>query len=627
MVDGVTERPVAEHLEGERRARKSELRLRSVAETASDAIITTDAAGRIVSWNRAAQAMFGHAEGEVVGRPLTVIIPERLRERHARGMERVRAGGERHVIGRTVELDGLRRDGSEFPIELSLARWECEGDVFFTGILRDVTERREHLARLKVAAAELERSERQAVEASRAKSLFLAHMSHELRTPLNAILGFVQIMERDRALGPEQRENLAVIMRSGEHLLGLINNVLSISAIEAGQVALQPVVFDPRRLLRTLCEMFRPPAEGRGIDLSFEIPPELPRRVRGDEGKLRQVLINLVGNALKFTEKGRISLRVSWGAGRVAFEVEDSGPGMTAGEIERVFQPFAQAASGERTPGGTGLGLAISRDFVRLMGGELRATSQVGMWSRFSFETALPQVAGEGDPPDGRRRVVTIAPGQPELRILVVDNATDDRRLLARLLSSVGFLVEEAADGQHAVASWERFRPHLVWMDMRMPVLDGYQATRRIRSAEAAAAGAPRTAIVALTASAFDHDRPSILAAGCDDIVAKPFRESLIFETLERQLHVRFTHEALAPGGELAEPAIAPPAPSEAALAALPAEWVIELERALGAGDDLLAQEVVDRIAPHDQGLAHELRRLVEGFHFDELLGILERSR
>jgi len=611
---------VIERTTAEAALRQSELRFRSVAETAHDAIVSADAEGRIVSWNRAAEVMFGHPEAEMIGLPLTVIIPERLRARHSAGLARVRAGGEPRVIGHTVELEGLRRDGTEFPIELSLAQWQYGGDRFFTGILRDVTERHESLARLRAAAETLERSERQAVEASRAKSVFLAHMSHELRTPLNAILGFVQLMQRDRTLGPEQRESLAVIMRSGEHLLGLVNDVLSISAIEAGEASLHPVGFDPRRLLRELAEMFRPRAEARGLELSFDVSPELPRRVRGDEGKLRQVLINLLGNAVKFTERGRVALRVAHREGRAAFQVEDTGPGIAPADLERVFQPFAQAGSAARAREGTGLGLAISRDFVRLMGGTLAVTSQVGSGSRFSFEAALPETDGESEPAVAPRRVVALAPGQAEQRVLVVDNAADGRHLLARLLGSVGFVLEEAADGQEALERWARFRPHLVWMDMRMPVLDGYEATRRIRAAEAASPDRSRTVVVALTASAFEHDRPHIFAAGCDDIVAKPFRESLIFETLERHLGVAFVTEAPATEGQPAETARWP-----ARLAAAPGELVALLHGALASGDDLLAQEAVERIAARDPDLARELRRMVKGFRFDELLAVLER--
>ncbi len=602
---------VIERTRAEAALRQSELRFRTVAETAHDAIITADSAGHIVSWNRAAEAAFGHTEAEVLGKPLTLIIPPRLRERHNRGLERVRDGGAHHVIGRTVELDGLRKDGSEFPLELSLAVWEIGGERLFTGILRDITERREQAERLAA-------SERAAVEASRAKSLFLANMSHELRTPLNAILGFVQLMERDGSLTADQRDNLAVITRSGEHLLDLINDVLSISKIEAGESTLNPVDFSIRALLDGVRDMFRARARRRGLALVLDVRGDLPERVRGDEGKLRQVLINLVGNAVKFTEVGGVALRASWTDGRAAFEIEDTGPGIAPDAIERVFQPFVQDDAGTRASEGAGLGLAISRHFVGLLGGALRVTSELGRGSRFAFTAALPPATGAGAPARDPRRVLGLAPGQGEIRVLVVDNEPDNRRLLTRLLTSVGFTVDEAVDGREALERWERSRPRLVWMDMRMPVVDGYAATRAIREREAAAGG--HTVVIALTASAFEHDRPRILAAGCDEVVAKPFREAVIFDAMARWLDVRFVHDA-AP----APPAA--PALSPARLAALPPDEIRGLERSLGAGDDLRAREAVARIAVRDPALGDELMRMVRGYQLDELLGLLERAR
>jgi two-component system sensor histidine kinase/response regulator len=593
---------VMERTRAQEALKQSELRFRSVAETAHDAIITADEKGRIVTWNRAAERMFGHREEEVRGQPLSVIIPERLRQRHIQGMARVLGGGERRAIDRTVELDGLRRDGSEFPLELSLATWAIGGERFFTGILRDITERREQGARL-------ERSEHAAVEASRSKSLFLANMSHELRTPLNSILGFVQLMKRDSSLSAEQRASLAVITRSGEHLLGLINSVLSISKIEAGEAVLHASDFNLKALLASLCDMFHAPAQARGLELRFELPDALPLSLHGDEGKLRQVLINLIGNALKFTERGGALVRVDWRAGRGRFSVEDSGRGIPPADLERVLQPFVQLSAGE----GAGLGLAISRDFVRLLGGELRAESQPAHGSRFDFEIDLP--LSQGIPARASdKQVKALAPGQPELRILVVDNAEDNRRLLVQLLRTVGFVVDEAADGQAALTAWEARRPQLIWMDMRMPVLDGYQATLQIRQAEKERS-LPRTVILALTASAFDHSHSEIIAAGCDDLVLKPFRESQIFEALERWLGARFVREE----PEAARASVL----SLARLGRVPPQARAELVRALEEGDDLAARRVAEGI--EDSDLGAELLSRIRNFEFDQLLALLER--
>jgi PAS domain S-box-containing protein len=597
---------------------RSELSFRSVAQTAHDAIITADGQGRIVSWNHGAERMFGWSENEAVGQSLHLIIPTGLRDRHATGMARVNAGGDRHVIGRTAELRGLRRDGTEFPLELSLAEWSLERERFYTGILRDVTERKRAEEALRRTAEHLAASQKAAVEASRAKTIFLANMSHELRTPLNAILGFVQLMQRDRALGPEHLENLAVIMRSGEHLLGLINDVLSISKIEVGEAELRIGHFDLQHLVAVLQEMFRLRARNRGLDLVVETSGTIPAVVRGDEGKLRQVLINLLGNAIKFTNLGRVALRASYRDDRAQFEVEDTGPGIAPEDQARLFQPFVQTVSGARANEGTGLGLAISREYVHVMGGDLGVDSELGHGARFRFEIPLPAAADVALTRTAGR-VVALASGEPEWRILVVDNAEDSRRLLSRLLGIVGFRVAEATNGAEAIEAWKQFAPHLVWMDMRMPVIDGYEATRRIRALEAGGSERPRTAIIALTASAFEQDRPTILAAGCDEIIAKPFREEAIFEAIVRHLGVKFSREE-------EEPPPVGPALSVAGLLELPASARGKLLTALSDGDDLAAQRTIDQLPPACSSLAAELRRMVKDLRLDELLGLLEEA-
>ncbi len=612
---------ILERRRAEDALRDSELGFRSLADTANDAIVTADANGSIVSWNGCAERMFGHTREAILGRPLLEIIPERFRAAHHAGMQRVRDGGERRVIGKTVELAGLRADGTEFPLELSLASWQVGERTFFSGILRDITDRKLAEDRLRAVAAQLERSERAAVDASKAKSLFLANMSHELRTPLNAILGFVQILERDRHLASEQREHLAIISRSGEHLLGLINDVLSVAKIEAGETELHPVDFELPRLLTGIREMFHLRAQAKGLSLVFDHGTELPPRVHGDEGKLRQVLINVLGNAVKFTERGGVALRARYEAGRAHFEIEDTGPGIAEDDVARLFEPFVQASTGSKAAEGTGLGLSISRDFVRLMGGELTVKSSLGSGTRFGFDVPLPH-ATTASPPRSTSPVVGLEPGQVVPRVLVVDNSRDNRLLLSHLLRAVGLEVREAVDGKEAVEVWREWQPAFVWMDMRMPVLDGYEATRQIRSLEAERSSAgSRTAIVALTASAFEHDRASILAAGCDEIVPKPFREDVVFDTMARHLGIRYLRAEGAPRSE----ATGGETVTAARLASLPEAVRAELVRTLSEGDDLGAQKAVDRVEALDPALAEALRHLVRGFRFDELLGVLER--
>jgi signal transduction histidine kinase/ligand-binding sensor domain-containing protein/CheY-like chemotaxis protein len=493
---------------------------------------------------------------------------------------------------------------------------------------------REQAAVLERTVGELKRSERNArearehalekelaaVEASKAKSRFLANMSHELRTPLNSVLGFAQLMERDRAATPAQRETLAIIQRSGEHLLGLINDVLSIAKIEAGRLTLNPIVFDLPRMLKAVEEMIRVRAESKGLLLHVALDGDLPRLVHGDDGKLRQVLINLLGNAVKFTDEGTIRLTGYWEKGRACFEIEDTGPGIAADELGKLFEPFSQTESGRRAGEGTGLGLAISRNMIRLMGGDILVESHVGRGTIFRFEVDLP-ASNRGEAPDRQRRVRGLAPGQRIPLVLVVDDVTENRMLLARLLESVGFEVREASNGKLAVEHWESWRPDLIWMDQRMPVMDGAEATRRIRAAEAPDR---RCTIVALTASALEHDREAILATGCDDFVTKPFREAAIFETLARHLGVRFEYDD--------PPVDDPGVPSESRdeiltaerLAAIDRDLLVALSGALQIGDLLDATNTVEAIHEVDEELGREIAHAIGAFQFEEILRLLD---
>jgi signal transduction histidine kinase len=336
---------------------------------------------------------------------------------------------------------------------------------------------------------EAEEAERRARYENEAKSVFLASMSHELRTPLNAVLGFAQLMRRDASLGAENREHLETILRSGEHLLGLINDVLSISKIEAGRVTLSTAVFDFGRLVQAVEEMTRVRATAKGVDFAVERAPGLPAAVLGDEGKLRQVLINLLGNAVKFTEAGRVTLRVYWSEGHARFDVEDTGCGIAPEEMGKLFVPFVQTESGRNANEGTGLGLVISREMVRLMGGDVHVSSEVGRGTTFRFDVELPSVAGEG-PASERRMAVGIELAGHGRRVLVVDDTRENRVFLAKLLRAVRLEVREASNGAEAVDVWSEWRPHLIWMDQRMSVMDGRAATCDTKSRRIGANGA-----------------------------------------------------------------------------------------------------------------------------------------
>ena len=398
-------------------------------------------------------------------------------------------------------------------------------------------------ATVRERTVELRESEQRALAASRAKSAFLANMSHELRTPLNGVLGFAQLLARRKNRDAEDREGLDIIMKSGEHLLGLINDVLSLSKIEAGRVTLQSEAFDIETLVRDVENVLRVRAEEKNLrlDCAFE---QLPRAVVGDAGKLRQILLNLTGNAVKFTQAGSVTLRVTWSNGRARFEVADTGPGIASEELPRLFEPFVQTESGHRTKEGTGLGLALSRDLARLMDGDITVSSTPGRGSTFVVDVALPEASHEALVIEkDRRRVLSLAAGQDPVRVLVVDDTPLNRTVLTRLLAAVGFEVRGASNGEEALAAWESWEPHFIWMDKRMQGLDGLEVTRRIRAREQAE-GRRRVPIIALSASALEHERADILAAGCDDFVAKPFRESTIFNKLREHLGVEYTYES-----------------------------------------------------------------------------------
>ncbi len=485
------------------------------------------------------------------------------------------------------------------------------------GVLKTLSEQIAIAVRNAQLFANAQAAQMAAETASQAKSVFLANMSHELRTPLNAILGFSQLMVRDVAMSPAQREYVDVISRSGEYLLQLINDVLEMSKIEAGRVTLNIESFDLYHMLTTLEEMLKVRATSKGLYLLFERSERVPQYLRTDESKLRQVLINLISNGIKFTRQGGITVRIDYTQGeRLLVEVEDTGVGIEEAELSRVFDIFTQAKSGQEAQEGTGLGLPISRRFVRLMSGEIAVRSEIDKGSIFTFDIHAERAESALVPVTGTRKdVIGLAPGQPIFRILIAEDRWESRTLLVKLLQPVGFDILTAENGQEAFELYQSSAPNLIFMDMRMPIMDGYEATRRIK----ATPGGQRTPIIALTASAFEHERAQILASGCDDFIRKPVNAPEIFEKIAKYLTVKFVYKDQT--SELLP--VEPEHPLTAGdLTCLPDEWRIQLNRAAMAANADEAVALIEGIRADHPPLAAELIRLVNGFRFDIIMEV-----
>ena len=472
---------------------------------------------------------------------------------------------------------------------------------------------------------ELAERTRDAEAANRAKSAFLANMSHEIRTPMTAILGFSQLMQRDPAATPQQRKHLDVINRSGEHLLTIINDILEISKIEAGRVTLNPTTFDLHALVNDLETMFRVHTDAKKLRLIVERSSELPRYVMADEAKVRQVLSNLLGNAVKFTETGGIALRIRTNPGetgglRLVAEVEDTGQGISGKDIAGLFQRFEQTESGQKTRTGTGLGLAISRGFARLMGGDITVSSQAGKGSIFHVEIGLSagDAAGVAKTGADSRRVVGIEPGQPKYRVLIADDNKENRDLLAQTLGPVGFALRQAMDGAEAIREFQAWHPDLILMDLRMPVMDGREATRRIKSSPKG----KDTAIIVLTASSFEDGRKDMVAIGADGYVRKPFRESELFETLARCRSIKYVYAEEAAGSSPKQSAATATSSAEA-LSHLPKSLVQDLRSAASGANLKSLLRLITQVETHDARAAEELRELAAHYDYEGLLGVL----
>lgn len=472
---------------------------------------------------------------------------------------------------------------------------------------------------------ELRQAKAAADLATRAKSTFITNMSHEIRTPMNAILGFSQLLQRETTLNAQQRQYLNSINQAGIHLLELIDGILDMAKIEAGRIALRPTATDLPELLRDIGQMFYLKAEEKGLDFAIDIAEDLPRVVMLDEGRLRQVLINLLGNAVKFTSEGGIILRASFAYEnaenlRLAFAVEDTGCGIDPQDMERLFQTFEQASAGLEAGSGAGLGLAISREIVRLMKGDITVSSQPGKGSSFQFYIHV-QRADEKDVAKHRinRRVKAVRSGSDPYRVMIVDDAELNRTLLAILLEKVGFAICQASNGQEAIELAAAWRPDIILMDIKMPAgMDGFEAIRQIR----ANPDLGYVPIIVVTASAFAEERQKAIQIGADDFLTKPFEEADLFETMGNLLQLEYEFEQgldeESNRGGQNDVRLKPEM-----LDVLPSEIIGGMRDAVLEGDYYTILTLAEQAKAHDANVAAALTHMTQQYQFEQLIELL----
>ncbi len=607
---------------------------RTILDNVAYGIISTTPEGIVTSFNPAAERLLGYTEDEIVGKqtpgywhdPEEVAryaqqLSNELGETIQPGFDVFAARPQRNLAEEN-EWNFICKDGKRVPVDLSVTALYDEGGRItgFVGMVYDLSERKrteqellrykDHLEETVQQRTDELRLARDAAEAAnKAKSVFLANMSHELRTPLNAILGFSQLMHNDRSLSASQRENLDIINNSGDHLLKLINDVLEIAKIEAGKLQLDIASFNLQSLVREVSDMMRLRAQQKGLQLELDHSSDCPRYIKGDEARLRQILVNLVSNAVKFTELGRVTIRLRSRHNahhNLLIEVEDTGPGISSVDQQRLFKPFEQLSAGTSSQGGTGLGLAIVYQFVQLMQGDISVESQTGKGSLFRVKLPLNE-ADEADITQlsGERHgaVAGIVPQQSSRRILIAEDQQDNQILLSRLMTDIGLEVKVAQNGKECIQIFEDWKPDLIWMDQRMPIMDGVEATQHIR----ALPGGDEVKIVAITASALKEQETTLRASGIDDYVSKPYQFEEIYRCLEKQLGLTCVYAE-----ETSEP--------EAPMVAPPREQLLELNQLIEVGLVFEIQEIASRLQAENEALtpfAQQLMKLAKGFDIE----------
>jgi PAS domain S-box-containing protein len=587
----------------------------------------------------------------------------------------------RSLEGEVVKVDDVEINQYGLIMSLDITAtpiYDSSGNIIYAiAAIQDISERKEAErvlanyqrtleSQIVERTEQLQQAALAAEAANRAKSTFLANMSHELRTPLNVILGFTQVIETSPSFTTEDQENIKIIYRSGQHLLTLINQALDLAKIEAGRMNLDLNNFDIYRLLDELQDMFQVRSQEQGLQLVFECSANVPQYVQTDDIKLRQVLINLLSNALKFTQSGVVSLRVTkkekgnhpqnqsenaylteqiddvnidscW----LEFEIEDTGVGIAPEELDNVFEAFVQTSSGKKVQKGTGLGLTITRQFIRLMEGEITVESQLELGTIFKFKIKVKVVDYAAIPPPIiDRQVIGLEPNQPTYRILLVDDSEDNRLLLVKMLSPLGFAIQQASNGYEAVQVWENWQPDLILMDLRMPIMDGYEATIEIRARienrqekqhrseqnTISNVEFPIPKIIALTASIIERERRSFaLLVGCDDFIIKPFRKINIFDIINKHLGVKYIYSDSTGYNSTARNLLSNSTRifESASVAKLPTEWNSNMKQAIRSADLDLIAKTIETIRGDFPELADILQSHLDNFDYQKILNLI----
>jgi PAS domain S-box-containing protein len=523
----------------------------AILDTAVDAILVTDSFGAIKSFKGAAERIFGYSRGEAIGRNLCFLMPEPGQSLHDQYLAHYRATGDRKIIGTGREVTGRRKDGSFVSLDLSIAEWrDSDGRQCFTGIMRDVTLRNQKARELEGAIEIAEQARIEAEAANSAKTEFLATMSHEIRTPLTSMYGFADLLARRGRLNKEQQRYLDLIRTANSALLSIVNDILDFSKVEAGQLELQSRSFSLSALIHDAVSIVQPAAEGKSLRLKWTLDRDMPEWLTGDDTRLRQIMLNLLNNAIKFTEAGSVSIsacpKLSPDGELLAYiAVTDTGIGIPREQQHRLFKQFSQAdGSTSRRFGGTGLGLAICKRLVELMGGQIGVISDAGKGTTMWFTARLP-AATQPNP-------ATRMKHKPEVfalnrgKILLVDDLQTNREIVGAYLEDGGYEVVPVDGGTEAISLLRKEKFDLVLMDIQMPNMDGVAATRVIREMGLPVRDIP---IIAMTGNVLPQHIQSFIKAGMNDHVGKPIERASLYSKLWRWLPHTNAENQPAPSG------------------------------------------------------------------------------